>query len=309
MLRPMFSLRFVGAVLLGTCAAGAALAACSSSNGGDSNDNGNDAGNGGDGNVTPNGDGGPCTQSSSLQIHFAPMYSAFVTDNTTHLFQVPAVVTGASGTALWSASDSSAVTFTADPTTGGTTMTVTSASTPSVTITAQVGSLCTSATLNITSALQADWAAGSARYNNGVPVYPGCIDQKLLPLLADSGITLPGPPDGGCPTQGPACTGCHGSAPTGGFFTGVQHTPEQTAGFSDEQLVNIFVNGTVDDGGPYDPNLLPYEYWHLFHTWSDISTTDEQKGMVVYLRSLTPISENGGLNFGGLQDAGIIESD
>ena len=62
----------------------------------------------------------------------------------------------------------------------------------------------------------------------------------------------------------------------------------------------------MDDGGPYDPSFLPYEYWHLFHTWSDIATPAEQKGMVVYLRSLTPAYEKGGLNFGGLADAGIL---
>jgi hypothetical protein len=160
--------------------------------------------------------------------------------------------------------------------------------------------------LNITSAVEADWAVGNARYNNNVPLYPGCVDEKVLPLLADSGITIPPPPEAGCPDAGPACTGCHGANPTGGFFTGVLHTPEQTAGFTDEQLVNIFVNGIVDDGGPFNQDIVPYEYWTLFHTWSDINTPELQKGMVVYLRSLTPAVEQGGLNFGGLQDAGIL---
>jgi hypothetical protein len=231
------------------------------------------------------------------------MYSAFITDDTSHPFQVPAIVTGGSGTATWSASDPS-ITFAADPVTGGTVMTLGSA-TASVTVTATMGSECATAPLTITSALKSDWDIGNARYNNGVPVVPGCIDQNVLPLLADSGIRLPGPPDSGCPDAGPACTGCHGPNPTGGFFSGVLHTPEQTAGFSDQQLVNVFTNGTVDDGGAFDPSILPYEYWHAFHLWSDISTPEEQKGMVVYLRSLTPATEKGGLNFGGILDAGI----
>jgi hypothetical protein len=303
----MFGPGVVSAVLLGACGAGGILAACSSSGGGFTGVNDGGKTSTADSSI-PVGDGGACTPSSALQIHFAPMYSAFVTDSTSQSFQVPAIVQGGTGSATWSASDPSAVSFAPDTATGGTMMTVSSA-TPSVTITAQVGALCTSTTLNITSAVEADWQAGNARYNNGVPVYAGCIDQKVLPILEDSGIHLPGPPDAGCPDAGPACTGCHGANPTGGFFTGVEHTPEQTAGFSDEQLVNIFVNGTVEDGGAFNPQILPYEYWHLFHTWSDISTPEGQKGMVVYLRSLTPVSEQGGLNFGELEDAGILGGD
>jgi hypothetical protein len=186
-------------------------------------------------------------------------------------------------------------------------MTVKSA-TPSVTITAQVGSQCTSTTLNITSAVEADWQVGNARYNNGVPLVEGCIDQNIIPVLLDAGIhlNLPGPPDSGCPDAGPACTACHGANPTGGFFQGVEHTPEQTAGFSDQDLVTIFTQGIVPDGGSYNPNLLPYNFWQAFHTWKDIATPEEQKGMVVYLRSLAPADEEGGLNFGEIADAGIL---
>jgi hypothetical protein len=273
----------VSAVLVAVCAAAGALGACSNS--------------------SPNDAIGACTQSSSLQILFSPMYSAFVTDSTTHTFQVPAIVTGGSGSATWSASDPSAVSFAPDPTTGGTIMTLKSA-VATVTITAQLGSLCTSAQLNVTSAVEADWQAGNTRYNNGIPVYPGCVGAKVAPLLVDSGVVLPPPPDAGCPDAGPACTGCHGDKPTGGFFQGVQHTPEQTGGFTDKQLVDIFVNGTDPN---YDTYYLPYEYWHAFHTWSDISTPQEQKAMIVYLRSLAPKADQGGINFGVLADAGIID--
>ncbi len=283
-----------------------AVVACSSSSsgttasGGDSGTTTVDSG-------SPSGDGGACTASTSLQIHFAPMYSAFITDSTAHPFQVPAIVTGGSGTATWSASDPSAVSFAADPTTGGTLMTIKSASSP-VTITATIGSECTSAQLTITSAVEADWEVGNARYNNGVPLVAGCIDQKLIPVLADAGVTihLPGPPDSGCPDAGPACTECHGANATGGFFQGVEHTPEQTAGFSDQDLITIFTQGTVPDGGAFNPNILPYNFWQAFHTWSDIATPEQQKGMVVYLRSLAPADEEGGLNFGTVDDAGLL---
>lgn len=283
-----------------------AVVACSSSSSGGSAP-GIDSGATNVDSGSPSGDGGACTTSTSLQIHFAPMYSAFITDSSAHPFQVPAIVTGGSGTAMWSASDPTAVSFAANPTTGGTIMTVKSASSP-VTITATVGTECTSAQLVITSAVEADWDVGNARYNNGVPLVAGCIDQKLIPVLADAGINyhLPGPPDSGCPDAGPACTECHGANPTGGFFQGVEHTPEQTAGFSNQDLVSIFTQGVVPDGGAYNPNIIPYQFWQAFHTWSDISTPAQQKGMVVYLRSLAPADEEGGLNFGTIDEAGIV---
>jgi len=41
-----------------------------------------------------------------------------------------------------------------------------------------------------------------------------------------------------------------------------------------------------------------YATWQSFHRWADI-TTDVQPGIVVYLRSLTPIPQDGTSNFGG----------
>ncbi len=302
MRRPMLGSGILTALFMGGTAAAAGLAACSSSSsnslgGPDSSTTGTDS------------PSGSCTMSSTLQIHYAPMYSAFVTDSTMQQFQVPAIVTKGSGpseTATWSASPADAVTFVTDPTSGGTIMTLKTAG-PTVTITAQVGSECTTAQLTVTSAVEADWAVGNARYNNGVPLVAGCIDQNLLPVLADAGIMvhLPPIPDSGCPDAGPACTQCHGANPTGGFFQGVEHTPEQTAGFSDQDLVGIFANGTVPAGGAYNPNIIPYNFWQAFHTWSDIATPEQQKGMVVYLRSLAPAVEEGGLNFGMVEEAGI----
>ena len=297
--RRLFGTRIASAILVGACLAAGALQACSSSNAAPT-DTGTDSST----ESAANGDSTtvPCTNTSALKIAFSPMYSAFVTDSTTHTFQIPAIVMDAKQTATWSASDPNAVTFTPDPGTGGTIMTMKSAA-ATVKITAQIGANCGSSQLNITSALEADWQAGNARYNNGVPVYPGCVGQKVAGLLVDSGFRLPPPPDAGCPDAGPACTGCHGDNPTGGFFSGVQHTPEQTGGFSDKALTDIFLNGLDPN---YDTSFLPYEYWHGFHTWTDIATPDQQRGMVVYLRSLKPVDEEGGVNFGQLTDSGIL---
>jgi hypothetical protein len=175
---------------------------------------------------------------------------------------------------------------------------------PPVTITAQIGGACGTSVLTVSPATEADWQNGNARYNNGVPVYPGCVGEKVAPLLVDSGYRLPPPPEAGCPDAGPACTGCHGDNPTGGFFSGVQHTPEQTGGFSDDALTAIFHDG-VDP--TYDTSYLPYEYWHAFHTWTDIATPEQQKGMRTYLRALKPVQDMGGVNFGQLQDSGIAQ--
>ena len=282
MSRRIFGTGIVSAVLVGACGAAMALAACSNGTSNAVTDAGTETST------------GPCTASSALQISFAPMYSAFVTDSTTHTFQVPATVTGGTGTAKWTASDPNAVTFSPGFDPGSTNIRV-KALTSVVTITAQVGSLCTSTQLNVTPAVEADWQAGYARYNNGVPMYPGCVGAKVAPLLVDSGFVMPPPPDSGCPDAGPACTGCHGDNPTGGFFQGVQHTPAQTGGFSDPQLTDIFVRALDPN---YDTSYLPYEYWHAFHTWSDIDTPQAQKAMVVYLRSLTPTGD---------PDAGLTE--
>ena len=306
MSRRMFGPRIVVAVLLGACSGAAGLAACSSSNPALSSPT--TAGSDSATDTTVSGDSAPpvaCTNMTGLTVFFTSMYSAFITDSTAHTFQIPAIANDAMGNvaaATWSASDPNAVSFAPDPATGGTLITVKSAASQ-VKITAQFGVNCGSSLLTITSATEADWQAGNARYNNGVPVYGGCIGEKVAPLLADSGVTLPPKPDAGCPDAGPACTGCHGDKPTGGFFQGVQHTPEQTGGFSDKALTDIFVNALDPT---YDTAFLPYEYWHAFHTWSDIATPEQQHAMVVYLRSLTPVDEEGGINFGQLTDSGIL---
>jgi hypothetical protein len=95
-----------------------------------------------------------------------------------------------------------------------------------------------------------------------------------------------------------ACTNCHGDVGNGklfgmSLFTDVSHTPEQTGGFSDQDLVSVFVDGVVPSGGYFDSTVVPYATWHDFHRWADINTAEEQTGMVAYLRSLTPKEQLG----------------
>jgi hypothetical protein len=278
------------------CAVGGGISACSSSSSSGASPDGSTVG------------GGTCSNPNSLNIAFNPMYSASIPGSTTHTFQVPAVVTGVSGAnVVWSASDMTAVGLQPDPQTGGTTITVLKPGT--VTINAQIGTdLCGSAPLTVTQATEDDWTAGNARYNNAQPL----INPFAMMGMGDGGIPQ-GPPPGGfmIPSAdspsilepadggpGPACTNCHGPTATAGAFQGIEHTPEQTAGFNDQELTDIIVNGIIPDGGYYDNTIIPYQYWQFFHKWRDL-TPAQQKGMIVYLRSLTPTPQSGKFDFGG----------
>jgi hypothetical protein len=226
---------------------------------------------------------------SALTILFNPMYSAY---DGVHMFQLPAVVNGIDPTAVdiqWSASDPSMVALETDPTTGGVMITMQKAG--NVDIIASAGSLCGIAHLSITAATPDDWQAGSDRYNNGVvlnrlPIGGG----RMQP---DAGA------DGGIQAK---CTDCHGDTAASGPFKTVQHTPEQTGGFSDADLINIFEHGMVPQGGYFDTSIVSYMVWQAFHKW-DVG--DSEKGLVIYLRSLTPAAQTGAANFGGRFDGGV----
>ena len=235
------------------------------------------------------------------------MYSAYIPGSTDHTFQIPAIAPDESGSLTWSASDPSLVKLATDPTTGGVIITVQGTGMVNIIATAADGT-CGAAQLNVTTAAETDWQIGNARYNDG---------NSLVFTRPDGGFGDGGRPEGGTLNKlvdggGIACTNCHG--PTAStLFKDVAHTPEQTGGFSDDDLINIIVNGVVPDGGYFDPNViiadasadptgatqaLAYERWHNLHPWTDIGT-DQQLGMVVYLRSLTPAPQDGTSNFGG----------
>jgi hypothetical protein len=233
---------------------------------------------------------------NALEILFNPMYSA---SDGTHMFQIPAVVNGIEGSAItWSSSNSSLVTLAPDSDTGGILITTNGAGT--VNIIASAGSLCGSSPLTITQNQPTDWTIGNARYNDGNAVHFGHGPGGMGGGDAGEMTT---------PDAGPACTNCHGPTATNGAFNDIAHTPEQTGGFSDSDLISIVISGEVPgwsldggmspDAGYFDPSIISYRAWHSFHQWSDI-TADEQPGIVCYLRSLTPSAQNGSAaNFGG----------
>jgi hypothetical protein len=232
---------------------------------------------------------------SQISIVFSPMYSAF---DGVHHFQIPAVVDGIDSSAItWSASDPSMVAIAPDSSTGGAMITMQKAG--QVSIIASAGTLCGSAQLTITSATADDWEAGSARYNDGVVI-------NRIPRGGGGGGGNPDAAaavDAASPREA-ACTNCHGDTATNLAFKTVQHTPQQTGGFSDDELKNIFMNGMVPMGGYFDPMIVPYSAWQAFHRWQ--MTDDQARGIIVYLRSLPPAKQTGSSDFGGrFGDGGV----
>ncbi len=331
----------VTALSAGVIGVGAMIAACSSSSsnaGGDGGTSNGGSSSGGnpptsvDGGATVNnGSAGSCA-SPALAIEFSPMYSAFISSTSAHSFQIPAV-TSDGNSASWSSSDPTSVSLAPDPTSGGVMITVTGAGTNgTVTIFAAEGSTCGASTLTITQNTESDWTIGSGRYNDGVAIHPptrpdggGGFNRDAA---AEGGFGGGGGGGGGGfnadagsffeEDGGTACTNCHGPTATNGLFNDVSHTPEQTGGFSDSDLVSIITQGIVPDGGYFDPVVLrstcvdsgttigslspcgetAYAEWRAIHKWADI-TQDEQAGIVCYLRSLQPEPQNGTSNFGG----------
>ena len=223
-----------------------------------------------------------------LQIEFAKMYTGY---DGVHDFKLPARIEGAKNI-KWSASPAGVVEFLKGSSAGETLIHVINAptsGTTAVTITAKVGSLSATAPLTITGATPEMWQEGSDRYNNGV-IYTWGHDG--------GGGGGGDPPDGGHRQHPPpdphlACTNCHAQ---GGDREGedVEHTPTQTAGYSDEDLVHIITEATKPAGIPQ--RIMPLPQWQKIHKWQ----MDEQQlaGIVVYLRSLEPKSQ-GAVDFPG----------
>jgi hypothetical protein len=262
------------------------------------------------------------------------MYSAYIPGSTAQVFSIPAVTTDGN-TATWSLSDPTQGNLQPQTFANGSemlqgvmiTLAGTGDSNGDVTVIAtESGGACGSAVLHITNNLESDWTIGSQRYNDGVSLHVGGPG-------GDGGFTRPdggfhhrdggfegggggGPPslDAGSFFEeegGTACTNCHGPTAMNGIFNDVSHTPEQTGGFSDEDLANIILNGQVPDGGYFDPTVIisscdggpactaqAYQRWSSFHRWTDIQP-DQLPGIICYLRSLTPAPQNGTSNFGG----------
>jgi hypothetical protein len=212
-----------------------------------------------------------------MQLIFKPAYSAFDGMNT---YKVPIIAMDITEPVKWTASDPSMVDLTPDAVDFGDAgaipgrgVMVTTVKPGKVTLTATAGTACGQTELTIADGTPALRQVGSDRYNNGVAI------------SFDGGRT-------------PACTNCHGNTANTMFFD-VQHTPQQTGGYTDEDLINIFTKGLKPPGSGC--RAISCSAWNSFHKWD--ANEEETKGIVLYLRSLEP-SPQGPLDFGGNRGGG-----
>lgn len=252
-----------------------------------------------------------CATPNGVSIKFNPMYSGY---DGVHTYQVPAVVDGVDpASVVWGASDPSMVQF--DPYVTGIMITTKKAGNVQIiaTVTSGGTTKCGTAPLTITAFTSAEWDLGNARYNNMVPlsttslltmfdasIPDGGLDGSYSYDGGDSGTCMSLPAGFSNPFDNPpsACTNCHGPVGNGQIFgrmlfQDVSHTPEQTGGYSEAELTALYMTGTVPQGGYFDNSIICYPNWHAFHQWSDINTTEGQKGMNAFLRSLTPQQQLG----------------
>ena len=226
----------------------------------------------------------PSVDWEALTIIFPTMYSAH---DGVHTFQVPARVDGTIiSLSDWRAIPANSVTFDPDPDVEGGVLISVESATPQITIAARSGPIGGTAALFVTSGTPEQWEAGKARYNNGVDFELPGIEDVDFGMLLDPNWMPPAPPGD------LACNNCHS---TGAKYFEFQHTPTQAARFSDEQLKNIMTMGKKPDGVGFRiiPEMLfnttGPELYAQFHKWE--ATDDEIKGVIIYLRSLTPTGQ------------------
>jgi hypothetical protein len=213
---------------------------------------------------------------TALKLVYSPLYSAF---DGKHTFQVPVHVDGATvEMSGWKAIPADAVTFDPDPDGGGVLVTIVK-NVAEITLAASNGTVGGTTVLHVTSGTPEQWQAGQMRYNNGVEF---TLMVDFSQILDPNWMPPPPPPN-------LACNNCHS---TGAKYFEIQHTPTQEARFSDDELSTIFTKGMKPPGIGF--RLLPkmignttdVDLYAQFHKWD--ATADEIKGLIIYLRSLTP---------------------
>jgi hypothetical protein len=223
--------------------------------------------------------GGDDTKVEPLDIYFKSLNSAFI-PGSSRKFQVPAVVNGVKAD-KWECSDKDAVDIDPSGIENGVMLTMKKAG--DFKIKAIAGKRVGEVPLHVTAATEEDWMRGEARYNNAIMLnfMPGMIQTG-----AAGGMFML--------QNNVSCKNCHGS---GAQFLAVEHTPQQTGGYTDAEIKNIFQNGMKPAGAKWGslPGIMMY--YPLFHKWA--ATDEEYQGLVVYLRSLEPKSQ-GALDFMGL---------
>jgi hypothetical protein len=152
------------------------------------------------------------------------------------------------------------------------------------------------ATLEISNASADEWTVGDARYNNGMMIDWGSIftaGRMQAQAAMMGGATSMGTCGlpfslGDAIPKTSACGNCHNNM--SGIT--VEHTPQQTAGYSDDDLVQIFTMGKKPAGYTFTSNNLKFVpmpdcVYATFHTWDIDDMT--KKGIIWKLRSLKPM--------------------
>jgi hypothetical protein len=262
-------------MLVGVAALAMAIAACGSDDGG-----------GSEGKVIGN----------QFGLAFSPIYTAF---DGQHDFRVPIVPQGGVVVDNWEIVDAKGVVqkgvadFTPESSFGGVTLKTNKAG--EYFVLAHAGKQTGCAKIHIAAATPAEWTAGEARYNNSI-MLTSIMPTGMMPMNLPKDLS---------------CKNCHGE---GAMFLAVEHTPQQTAGYTDEELAKILTMGMKPT--PPDPTVpaectpfawmpsktgVPLALYRWFHTWT--ASPEETAGLVLYLRSLPPKSQ-GALDFGGLRGGG-----
>ena len=223
--------------------------------------------------------------SGALVVRFTSMHSTY---DGMHSFTIPATVDGVQNE-TWSVSDPSLVSIAPLTTVesgacpGDALLTMKGAGMVTVTATTPDGRT-GSAPLLITQADPTVYNPGASRALNGEP------GQDWTMCSSNPYAT-------GC--SGQPCVNCHKGGPGS-----IQHTPQQTGGFTDSDLISLVIHGQVPPDATAFSNSLP-PGWSMFHQWT--ATTQEQSGLVAVLRALPPAA-GGPADFGRSSDAGVPTS-
>ena len=197
-----------------------------------------------------------------------------------HTFQVPVTVKGYTGIS-WETDRKDLVDLAQ---VNGNTVMVTTRGAGDAKIIARAGAdVSGSTTLTITKSTPEEWAIGENRYKNAAVLMIDRMQAMQEAMMMGGMINIP---------DDLSCKNCHGS---GAMALSVEHTPQQTGGYSDEDLVKIFTMGMKPPKAGWKSGIPEPLYMRL-HTWS--ATEEEKRGLIAYIRSLTPAPQ-GDIDFGG----------